>query len=328
MSIGNDLSALLRGSGDRLVGAVAYWHTEGFSVPRAEVRAAFEAMGLGDAVGRDPRAGKLLDKASRRVPRSMGVTFKRLSDTSLALVVSREESAVSATTLEASGDTVVSKAQRLKLDHALTVRLGVSGGLEFVMPMARETLGQTEMDTLKAAASVLVSKYNEAVACMDGAEVSEILIELLVGSKRDVGLGAVSLRDGVGGIYFVPGASVPKLRQVAQWIESQSQSHVSMLEVYGSDGNLAEAARAARASFGATLADIQAELSEFVAECRGKGVKPSERNLGVRLEHLTKLNRRVAMWDEMLGASRTELEAMLVAARAEMTAALTSEFGL
>jgi len=304
----SQLADFFKGGGDEVIGAVVMWALSGVRVKRTELRENLEAIELGKAMPKDPRPERLLGKAVQDAKiGAKGMLFRKLSKAEWALVQERE--------LEDG---------TLELQHTITIGVEETErlGEKLWMPTARVL----NADLVSADAHVLADKvlasYEEARDYANTEDVSIILTQAMKGSDVSAMLGAISLRQGSGGVYFVPGVQVERVRALQALVAKLGSSHLTVLTLYGDTANLAEAAEAARTSFVARLNELREELHGFVASMREDEKTMTDSHVQTRVRRLHSLQERVDMWGDALGSVQNELSESIDAAKAEVGKAM------
>jgi hypothetical protein len=306
------LADFFKGGGSEVMGAVVMWSLSGVHAPRAQLREDLEAIGLGAAVPKDPRPERLLGKAveaSRSGAR--GLVFRRKSKREWAVVEEAEVEGV------------------LEMTHTIT--LGVEKNPADYFATMRPVRGSDGNHTdhpepskaAKALADRVVAQYEDAREFATTDDLSIILTQCMGGTTKTPLLGAVSLRQETGGVYFVPGCSVEAVQQLKAVVERVAPaSHVTVLTLYGAQENLEEAAHAARQSFQAKLNELRGELTDFVAEMKAGEKEMTDRHVATRVSRLDTLQERVDMWKGALGDVQDELVEAIGAAKTEVAKAM------
>jgi hypothetical protein len=144
---------------------------------------------------------------------------------------------------------------------------------------------------------------------IDSDDVSFILTALMNGSWKRPFLGAFSLRERQGGVYFVPASTLPHLRALKDAIEQLSPGiRIQILTVSGTGENLAEAASEARKSLGRQLAEVRDEAEALLADLKHSKKAPDSRNLAVRSDRFRALAARANLFQEILGDWTQEIQ--------------------
>lgn len=284
-----DLETVLN-AGEKTIGAIVCWSLSGYDADRATFGEAVTKAwpDASAAVARQPSPGAALTTAVGKLERSKsrGLLFRKLKANSFAMV--RETQVV----------------DELQHKHIATVTATEDG------PQWAALVSENGASSGFSAISIQVEQHwRRQRDRVDSAELSAVLTELMHGTWKRPLLGAFSLRESSGGVYFVPAVSLPHLRAVKEAIESTSAGcRIGILTVSGTSENLATAAADARASFARQLAEIREEVEEFTANLRGSNSRADKRNLATRAERFRVLRDRVDMFSTVLGDVATELK--------------------
>lgn len=301
-----NLESVFAGQGRKIVGAFAYWSLEGVCVRRDVWRDAMDAIGLGRAVGREPRPEALFSYAVGLAKTGVkGVLLRRLSRYSWAVV---EE-------VRGEGDVLTHA-------HVITLYVDPAQPAGGVQASSVEGAGDAGRAALEVGVKIgqLYEHIRDHVLTAD---LSTMLTTAMHGSTVRPMLGAISLRERTGGLYLLPSGSVAQAKQLAAAVNAlPGGSRVEVLTLYADAENLATAAASAKASFTGQLNELRAELAAFRELAVAAGTGATDRNVDVRLGRLNSLDERVSMWADVLGDVRAELVAGIEAAKAEVVAAL------
>lgn len=308
----SDLQAVFASQGTHMVGAIVMWSLRDVHAERGELRAALEAIGLGVACPRDPKPERILAKAVEACGSGQrGILVRRLSKSTHAIIQERE-----------------TDSEVLELDHTITMGLatveGVTSAVSKSLAQAEETAGAPEpSDRALALAAKIGAEYDRIRKFANTDDMSVILTTAMLGTYRDNMLGALSLREGTGGVYFVPGSQIPTLVKLQELLHGlPGNSRMTVLSIYGDTANLAETAATARASFTAKLNELRQELGAFVQTLKSGDKEGTESHAETRLRRLDNLRDRVDMWGDILGDVRAELFTGIESAKAEVVKAL------
>lgn len=307
------LEAFLKGGGTKVVGAVVMWALSQVRVPRAELRAALEQIGLGKAMPRDPQPARILSKAVHACAAGHpGLIFRKLGKEHWAIV---EESELK---LPDGGGT--------ELEHSHCLTLGVreeNKGVGDYVPSVTVVGDIAPSNAAAMLATRVCAAYEEARLYANTDDLSIVLTTAMAGSNLNPMLAGVNLREGTGGVYYVPAATVKQVLQLQAMVDDLAGgSHVTIFTLYGDQSNLDEAARAARTGFTAKLNDLQGELATFVAGMKAKGKEMTDRHMETRINRLGTLDDRVDMWSDALGDVQAELRAQIEDAKKEVASAM------
>ncbi len=297
-----EIGDLLGAGGTHTIGALVFWTLAGVSVPRAEFRKTFEDMGMGSAVPRDPRPQTCLttavtgamvgkkDVIARRLPRGGG----------WGIVLESHDS----------------NENKLEHGHIATVELEGVADVRTKWSARGKPAQLVRMASVKADIDV---RYAQARSHLDTSDLSTILVNLMHGTTRETLLGAVSLRERTGGLYFVHSSRLEDLRLVKDAIERLAPScQIVIMTITGSTDNLRAAAAAARQSFEAQLKELKEELAEFKSSLTEQDKDVSNRNIDVRAAKFDQLRSRVELFSDVLGDITKELTIQIATAKAEL----------
>jgi len=321
-----DLGDFLGAGGHQAVGAIVFWSLSSVQIERAELRAAFEQIGMGAAVPKDPRHSTSLTTAVHQMLVGKPGVLARKVDKGWGIVIESHQ-AVEPGTGQARA--------RLRYQHSATV---VADPFDLGMAARREKFPEQralELDWTFTPASDCVrrtfelareveQRFLDARRYLDTSDLSTILVNAMHGTTRDSLLGAVSLRQTAGGLYFVHASKIEKLRALQGVLARLApQSEITLLTITGSADNLAAAAKAARQSFQLQLAELRSEVAEF------RRTTPignrSERSITTRADHYRQLAARVELFRDVLGSITDQLEAEITGARGELERLLDAE---
>jgi hypothetical protein len=307
------LGDFLASGGHQTIGALVFWSLSGVKCRRDELRAALKEAGVGAAMGKDPGHAASLSRAVHAVKAGKPQLVERRLAKGWALVIQSNE---------------VGEGGKLKLVHAATVQADplesavrrrqqqnphqIAHDLEwkFQAPAA-------ELRAVLPIAREVEEKYLEVRDWLDTAGLSEILVNAMHGTSKDQLLGAVSLRQSSGGLYFVHGSKLPLLHALRGVVERFAPAcDINVMTITGSQDNLAAAGKAARQGFQHQLQELRAELAEFRASTELG--KRRETSITVRAEGFRRLQARVELFRDVLGGVADELGAQIEEARGEV----------
>jgi hypothetical protein len=294
-----DLGAFLRAGGTKEIGALVFWSLSGVNIPRDEFRKAFEAHGMGAAVPRAPRHATCLTTAvTGAMVGKKDVFARRLEHNGWGLVVEHHDR----------------DNNELAHKHVATVELE---GLKNIRLKWKFQGKPEQLAKLSVVKPDIEARYETARTHLDTSDLSSILVNLMHGTARETLLGAVSLRERTGGLYFVHARRLEDLALVKNTVERLApKCSITVLTISGSADNLAAAAAAARQSFEGQLKELRDELVQFKAQLGNKGA--TEHNITVRANRYDQLNARVELFRDVLGDVALELEMSIASAKAEL----------
>lgn len=289
----SQMAQLLAAGGSRVIGALMFWSLSRVRLRREAVREAFSGLGLAAAVPRDPGPEALARKAAQAAQRGRPEVLIRP-------VVRDHEKVVYAIVHEQRDEASV----ELRYQQANRIAFRRDGTV----------VTEFEGDPV---AEAMVQAYVEHRDYADAAELSHMMIAALLGTHTAPMLQAISLRQAQGGLYFLPAQSVEQARALGAWIESVSDSDISILTLTADAENLQHAARAARRSFAVRYQELMDEIRDFVRQ-QGAGEELSERSVRIRTERLGRLRDQAELYRELLGDMRQRLADQIARAQAAL----------
>ena len=305
------LGDFLASGGHRTIGALVFWSLAGVKVRRDELRAALKEAGVGMAMGKDPGHDACLSRAVHAVePGKPHLVVRKLAK-GWALVIQSQ-----------------GQDGKLKLVHAATVK---ADPLEFAVKRRQAQnpsqkahdlewtfqAPPAELQAVVPIAREVEERYLETREWLDTAGLSEILVNAMHGTSKDQLLGAVSLRQSSGGLYFVHGSKLPLLLALRGVVERFApRCDINVMTITGSEDNLAAAGKAARQGFQHQLQELRKEVAEFRAGTELG--KRREASVATRAEAYARLAARVELFRDVLGDVASELGAEIEGARAEV----------
>lgn len=319
-----DLGDFLASGGQHTIGALVFWSLSGVEVERDVFRQELEALGMAAAMPRDPRHSTSLRTALGRLLVGKANLLVRQVDKGWGLVV---EQAVA----PEPGSKGPSK---LKHVHCATV---VADPMDLAVERRREAgkqlapdLAWTFTPTLPLMARTYElareteEHYLHARRYLDTSDLSVILVNAMHGTTRDTLLGAVSLRQTTGGLYFVHSSKLEQLAQLRELVQRHApKSDLTILTITGSADNLAAAGGAARQSFQIQLAELRKEVAEFRSTT--PLAERTERSVTTRAAHFRQLAAKVELFRDVLGGITDELTREIDGAKGEVERLLDAE---
>lgn len=301
-----NLATVIRGAGQHVVGALAMWSLSNVRIERAALRSAFEAMGLGEAVPRDPSFGAVLNRACQSAKKGNGnIVFDKVVDDHEKVVYALSDKSTHSAVAQ------VSYQQRVR------VAVNKSTG---------SVLLEDEDDATLQRVAALFSEERDFAGTDD---LSAVLSNCMNGRTHDVLLNAVNLRGDAGGVYFVPAEKLSTLQRLQEFVNEQGQSQFTVWEITGSHQHLAQAARAATHAFSARLDTLRREVQAFSDKVRAEAGSEDEATqaaldagINLRREKYEQLAAQVETYADVLGAKRDELLSAIGEARAALRAAI------
>jgi hypothetical protein len=302
-----DVRSVLRGEGSHIVGAITMWSLSEVRVRWDDLRTAFEAIGLGDAVPRRPVAKALIKRACRRA--SLGraaLVADVVRDDVDQVIVALSSRATDETQAEAR--------------YAHQTRIMVS-----------KRDGSILLENSEHAAAAEVSAlYLDSLDYATGEDLATALHHALSGRTHDPMLAGVNLRGDAGGVYFVPETHLARLQALAGFVSEQGSSTMEVWEVTGSDKHLAQAARAVEGAFGVKLAKLREDVAAFATKLRSESSDPKAQEaldeaISSRRARYEELAAQVDTYADVLGAKRDGLLSSISEARDALRAAILGD---
>ncbi len=307
------LGDFLASGGHQTIGAIVFWSLSGVRIERSELRAAFEEIGMGAAVPKDPRHSASLTTAVHQAAVGKPNVLMRKVAKGWAVVLESPDPEQPARLRHTHAATVVADPMELAVERrraAQPERLAPeldwkiqapAEAIAKVLPIARE----------------IEERFIDVRKHLDTSDLSCILVNAMHGTTRDQLLAAVSLRQTSGGLYFVHASKVPALLSLRAAVERLApKCDLNVLTITGNADNLAAAGKAARQSFLAQLSDLRKEVSEFRASVP-LGER-TERSVTTRAAAYQQLAGKVELFRDVLGNVASELGEAISAARVEV----------
>ena len=284
-------------AGDELLGSLVFW--TGLSdvrIPRQAFRDEFTRMGLGAAIGRDPKAEACLSQAA-------GQATTKLKRKGLAQVRLKDKGTHAVYAVLMRRDVTLPD-QETRVRYLEEARIVIDRGQPSPKPVivtADDVAQDDDRDEVIDAVCVL---YRDLLDNVHTEEVSEALMEAMVL------LGGLTLRPGV---YFVPAANAPQLQALRLFLESYTAINLSTWDISRTSANAEQSARDARATFLDKIHELGEECRAFVAE---KGEEEaSAKSINTRIRRFTDLEGQVELFADILGDHAANLRATLEATR-------------
>lgn len=295
------MESVMKGAGQRVIGAVVMWSLGGVHVRRDALRDALDDMGLGAAMGRDPGPEGVLQRAAKSVS-SKGLIVRHRRRGSYAIVEEQN----------------LGEGQPLRHRHTITVRVRCDAN-DVKTIVAEDESGEEPSQLARVFAERILAECDDVLVHANSEDLSRVLVRAVAGAQSDVCLGGLSLRDKTGGVYWVPGPSVDRLRKLQAFVDGlKGYSRIQVLTLYGDADNLREAAETARASFTSQLNELREELQAFVASCREGDKGATDHNIRTRVKRLQRLRDRVDLWSDALGGVQADLVQRIEDAKQEV----------
>lgn len=301
IAVATELSDFLSSGGTKTLGALVFWSLSGVNIPRGELRREFTDAGLQAAVPRDPKISTMLTTA-------VGDAMVGQRD-----LVARRFGAGWAVQLEQKDpedDRVLRYTQILTM--VPTVAPTPDG-----IPIAWKYRGTVaQLARAQVVRDAIALKFAQTRDYLNTSDLSTILVNLMHGTSKDTLLGAVSLRERTGGLYFVHAKHLEDARLVREILERLSpKSVITIMTLMGDADNLAAAAAAARRSFETQLKELREEVLEFKATLAKDDKTATDRQVELRTDRYQQLRDRVLLFSDVLGDISGELTREIDAAR-------------
>ena len=272
----------------RHLGDVVWMSMSGVNARRSDIRAAFAAEGLPEALApSDPTpeaAFGMAVNAYGNGEQHNGVFLRRVD-------ASRRGS-----------DVLVLHAVKVAggLDQVSTLgRVGLSGG---ALTFVKDPILWSK--DANAALAELTSTYSDRVEHATSVELGTAVVAAILGW-----CGGIRLRDR-GNVYWAHATGNEEIRALSRVLSRFGGSYLAILPVHDNREARATVQRAATESFDVELRDIAVELEKFKS---ADGLRFS--TLENRLEAYSDLANRVDMYADILGSKRDELVEKLEAAK-------------
>ena len=280
----------------RLVGGLgflAWWSLREVDVPRAEMRAVFEKLGLGAAVQRDPRPSAVLARACREalVGRSGEWAFDRVRDDRDATVA-----ALSWRTVDAGAESV-------GYAQVGTVRVDKATGAVSVQGDA------SAADVLDAARA----RFRHITDNATTEDLRAALAHSMAGRTRDRLLGAVD----VNGVFFVREQERYRAQALAAWVRDRKFGEVSLLTVGDDETSRAQVSAGARQSIEGRVQEILADCSGLAERIRAAEEHEVDRILGPSLDRFALAEQAADLYADVLADMAADLKRAITEARSE-----------
>jgi hypothetical protein len=290
-----DLRAHLA-NGTKPLGALVYWNgLANVRIPRGVFRAEFERLGLGTAIGRDPKAEACL---------SMAASVASSSRKGAAKVKLKEKGTHAVYAVMMRRDiTLPDHDLRLRLIEE--ARIAIDRGQPSPTPTVITADDVAPDDDRDAVIDAVIAEYTDLLANARTEEVSEALMEAMVL------LGGLTLRPGV---YFVPTANLGRLHDLRVFIEAYTSIAISAWDISTTDVNAAQTVRDARATFLDKIHELAEECRTYV-EAKGDD-ELTAKSINTRIRRFQDLDGQVELYADILGDQAKQLRTTLEAARA------------
>lgn len=279
------------GAGGPVIGAICFWTLGDVHVSRDAIRAKMAELDLLAAVPRDPSPSALLSRACDDAKRGRkDIVFDRVSRSATETVVALSRRIVYTTTEQASYEHVT----RVRVAHG-------DGSLTFE-------------DSSNAVMAELGARYSDMRAHMTTAEFGGMIGQAFQGRTHELLLGGVNLRGRSGGVYFVPAAVVERATGLADFVNATGSCSMTVWPIAAGDRALAQAAVAARSDIQERVREIRADIATFAAGLEAAGLVLTDHSVKTRLSRFESLSAKAALYAEVLGSAKADLEAEIEAA--------------
>ena len=283
-------------SGTRSIGALVYWdNLKKVEVLRATLVKGFDDAGLASAVVSPSEPASCLGLAISKQ------AHRRDADAQIDLVEKTEAEVVYAVLghdVDGTGYTQWTERARLRLDRTLT------RPVLKVEPIAGRALS--------ASADLVIAEVAaDYTTLLDYARSTEVSASLVRAMKV---ANTIPLRSGV---YLAPLATVPAIRALAKFIESETDIVFSLWDITDGDNNAKTARRDVFNEFATALGGLRDEVDAFTAS-----VKPDEahyKNISSFVRRFKELDGKVMIYSDVLGELAESLRTSIDAARATLT---------
>jgi hypothetical protein len=285
-------------SGTRTLGALVYW--SGISdvrIPRTTFRTEFERMGLGKAVGRDPRAEACLNMAAAVASRRQG------KDVQPAKVQLKEKGTHAVYAVLMRRDVAVPGEPTARVRYLEEARVAVDRGQPSPFPIVITASDVDQDDARDALIADMISEYQDILANIRTQECSEALM-LAMGL-----VGGLSLRPGV---YFVPAARLATVLELKEFMYTHANVELSTWAITANDANVAQSRRDARSAF---LDKIRVLVDECKAFADSKGDELTTKSINARVARFHTLDGQAQLYADILGDQVEQLRTVIADAR-------------
>jgi hypothetical protein len=288
METTRQIESVLASEGTQEIGAIVFWTLNDVGVNRLDLYQKLDEIGLAGAVPRTPKPMALLTAAVRKVEHA---------------AVKRQ---VEASPMSQGRWGLVRKSEgsdgTLSFRHSTTISADDEG-------VHAKTVGDTD-ETIDCIVEDIRREWGWQKQNADSRVLSLVLVHSLTGTEASNCLGAVSLRDRAGGVYYVPAPSLPKLRALRKALGVIApRCTLEILVIHGTRENLESSARAARQSLEGQLAEIRRETEELIARASEDHSEICDYSIRTRVEKFGRLRDRVELFRCVLGDVATEMAA-------------------
>ena len=283
-------------TGSSNIGALVYWRRlEGVKIERSRFRQGFEDIGLGKAVGKDPKPEACMNQAAGIASRKQG------KDGRAVRIELKSKDALATYAVLVRRDTPDGRRRYIEEAHCSVVR-----GVRQPPPMMDKVVDlHAAPDEIRdQVIREFDARYQELLQYAMTLELSEALISALALLK------AIPLRTGV---YFIPEANVAQARALKAFIEGETDVQLSIWGIARNDENAAEAGRDARNTLTDRFRTILDEVQGYIDGL--EGATPSTKSVNARAKHFLELEAQVELYSEILGDYQQDLSANIAQAK-------------
>jgi len=284
-------------TGTRPLGALVYWSgIHDVRIPRSTFRSEFERMGLGAAVGRDPKAEACLNMAAAVASRRQG------KDVTPARIQLKEKNSHAVYAVLMRRDVAI-PGEEARVRYLEEARVMVDRGQPSPTPQVVTASDVEPDDARDAVIADMVTEYRDILDNIRTQECSEALMQAVQI------LGGLSLRTGV---YFVPAANLTRLGELRAFMSAHANVDIATWSIAASDANVAQSRRDARAAF---LDKVGALVEECKAFAESKADELSPRSINARVKRFQDLEGQASLYADILGDQVEGLKKTIIAAR-------------
>lgn len=293
-----DLRAHLA-NGTKPLGALVYWSgIHDVRIPRSTFRSEFERMGLGAAVGKDPKAEACLNMAAAVASRRQG------KDKQAAKIQLKEKNSHAVYAVLMRRDVVdPTPGGETRVRYLEEARVMVDRGQPSPSPVVITATDVDQDDDRDSVIADMVAEYQDILDNIRTQECSEALMQAM---SLVCGL---SLRPGV---YFVPAAKLPQVTELRTFLADYANIELSVWSIAASDANVVQSRRDARAAFLDKVQKLVTECQEFASS---KGDELTARSINARVKRFHDLEGQAALYGDILGDQVEQLRTVIADAR-------------
>lgn len=277
-----DLKAHLA-TGSQPLGALVYWSgIHDVRIPRSTFRSEFERMGLGAAVGRDPKAEACLNMAAAVASRRQG------KDTTPARVQLKEKNSHAVYAVLMRRDVAVAGGES-RVRYLEEARVAVDRGQPSPSPIVVTASDVAQDDARDALIADMIAEYHDILGNIRTQECSEALMN------------AMSLLDGLSlrpGVYFIPAKHLTRVGELRDFLAAHANVDLAVWSIAASDANVNQSRRDARAAFLDKVNKLVEECREFAAT---KGDELTTRSFNARVKRFNDLDGAAMLYADILG---------------------------